>query len=85
MACSTAAHAMRVLPPMCSRLQALQDVSDNWEVLHYDLHMGGSPVSSAWRAGEATDEQLAEVCVVKPVVGGAEVWVCVVCGCRVLK
>jgi hypothetical protein len=41
----------------------LQELADSWEVLEFSMRMAVSPVTTAWREGQASAEQLAEVCV----------------------
>jgi len=42
-------------------VQVFQDESDTWELLHFDTSMGVEPVTQAWRDGQASDEDLAQV------------------------
>ena len=41
--------------------QVLQEVADSWELLHYELHRAVAPATTAWRAGQLSTEQMAEV------------------------
>jgi hypothetical protein len=49
------------VPRRTATPQVLNDVSDNWQLLHHELHLGKSPTTAAWQAGQSSNEALAEV------------------------